>query len=182
MAQLIGPDGHPIPEKQGIVTAKIAPIEAGQVMRRALGRGLFSLAGTALMYPQFTTPPAFKSGTEGRRADGTVVELTGELDNPDSVFVTSKTLDNARAACAKVLANPRIKLTGNALDVALLSMARGILKLEGKILGDGTDEAAARMAAISVIKVAGAMPDTELSCDMLNMAFGFLHLVNGGPR
>lgn len=183
MATLIGPDGHPIPEKQGVVVGEIKPIDGGQVIRRALSKGgLFSMTGSALMYPLFTSPPSFVKGSEGRRADGAVVENTGDLEHPDSVFVVPQTLENARAACAKVLANPRIKLTGSALDVTLLSLARGILKLDGKILGDATDEAAARMAAVSVIKIAGALPDTELSCDMLNMAFGYLHLENGGPR
>lgn len=183
MATLLGPDGHPIPEIQGVVTGYIQPVDGGQVIRRAMNKGgLFSMTGSALRYPQFTAPPSFKQGTEGRRADGTIVEHTGELEHPDSVFVTPQTLENARNACSNVLANPRIKLTGTALDVALLSLARGILKLEGKILGDSTDEAAARMSAIAVIKIAGALPDTELSCDMLNMAFGYLHLENGGPR
>ena len=52
--QKLGPDGHPIPATQGVVDAKIQPIQSKDLLFK---KSLAVAQGSALFLPAFISPP-----------------------------------------------------------------------------------------------------------------------------
>ena len=109
----IGPDGHPIPEVQGVVNAVILPILAKDIR---LGRAEVVAHGSALYLPNFVTPPAHD-------ADGKII--------PSSIECVPLTLEAAQAAALRVVAMiDRLPLTESAVD--LMNLAYAVLHYGNK--------------------------------------------------
>lgn len=109
----IGPDGHPIPEVQGVVNAVIQPILAKDIN---FGEAVVEAKGSALYLPNFVTPPTH--------------DADGKLD-PSTVECVPLTLEAARAAAVRVTAMiERLPLTESAVD--LMNLAYAVLHYGNK--------------------------------------------------
>lgn len=117
-----GADGHPIPEIQGVVEAKIQPIHAKD-LRVPAGISGGQARGVALRLPQFATPPKLVPGTEAVREDGTKVDGTGAPD-PSSIEVTPETLACAVEAARRFITIfSKLPLTESSVDMMNLAVA-----------------------------------------------------------
>ncbi len=109
----IGPDGHPIPEVQGVVNAEIQPIKFKDLN---VGKADVTAKGAALYLPNFVTPPL-------KDAAGAVV--------PESVECVPLTLEAAHRAALHTLAIlDQLPLTEGAVD--LMNLAFAVLHYENK--------------------------------------------------
>ena len=132
-SNVLGPDGHPIPAVQGVVSAEIKPVHI-----RDMNLGAFSsekrssglAVGHALILPQFETPPTLVPGTEAVRADGTKVENTGNPE-PSSVVVTQVTIDQARHAAEQIAAMLH-KMPLDPISVDIMNLAMTVLHFTNK--------------------------------------------------
>jgi hypothetical protein len=111
----LGPDGHEIPEKQGVVDAVIQPIKAKDLIGKG-GAGFAVAKGVALYLPTWETPP-------------TMLE-DGSMD-PASVVCTELTLEKAGEAARRVL-KLMSDMPLNELAVDLMNLAAAICHYENK--------------------------------------------------
>lgn len=130
---VLGPDGHPIPALQGLVTGEIKPMHVDDM---AIPTGLKSFGkakGVALYLPQFEHPPTIVAGTKLKADDGTEIDGTGVAD-PTSVACKPETLDRACEAADRVIAMlGSLPLTESSVDVMNLAFAvRHYRNKEGK--------------------------------------------------
>lgn len=108
-----GPDGHPIPEQQGVVNAEIQPILIKDIR---LGRAMAAAEGVAIHEPNFVTDLT-------RDADGAI--------DPKSIECVPLTLEKAHEAAVRIIAAmERLPVTPATADV--LNIAFALLHFENQ--------------------------------------------------